>query len=53
MAFVKNFQTHKLMLKESFKSKFTVLIDNYSAISADDEEIRLLKFLLEQLELMT
>ena len=53
MAFAKNFHTGKLMLKETLKSKFAALIDDCLAISDDNQEIRLLKFLLEQLELMT
>ena len=53
MAFVKNFHTGKLMSKETLKSKFAALIDDYLAMSNDDQEIRSLKFILEQLELMT
>ena len=52
VAFAKIFHTGKLMSKETLKFKFAALIDDHLAISDDDQEIRSLKFLLEQVELM-
>ena len=52
MAFAKNFQTTKPVMKENMKSKLAALLEEHLAQSDDDQEIHLLKFVLEQLELM-
>ena len=52
MAFVKNFQCTKSMLQGSLKSKLVALVDDILEKSENDWEIRFLRFLSEQLELM-
>ena len=52
MAFAKSFQCTKSMLQESLKFKLVALVDDLLEKSENDWEIRFLKFLSKQLELM-
>ena len=52
MAFAKNIHMNKLAMKDKFIFNFSRLIDQYFEICDNDHEVRLLKFVLEEVELV-
>ena len=52
MAFAKNIHMNKSAMKDKFIFNFSRLIDQYLEICDNDHEVRLLKFVLEEVELV-
>ena len=52
MAFAKNIHMNKSAMKDKFIFNFSQLIDQYLEICDNDHEVRLLKFVLEEVELV-
>ena len=52
LAFTKNLETSKGTMEETFKLKFLQLVNEQLEIAANDQQHRLLKFILEQVNLL-